>query len=297
MAIAAITIEVSRLTDTATEVQVAVDAAALAAAENMLKGGNVDSAKAAARTVAAQNRTDGRGPAPGDVRLEFGSYTIADGFSAGGADNAVRATVTISNVRYLLASVFGSGTNTAVTKRAVATYECCGYAQPGAPITIGDCQLLSYLEGQPCSTRGYTLVLQPQQAQNSCWTAGPGTALDWLPPECGGGRAPLVSAGETIQLKNGNMTPILKQFQNCVDHGIHDYVIPITRCPIGNWRVCPCNRTKGRRTWPVCAPQPTMPGRTARASRISSGARSNASSAKRPISRTKSEMSPSRGLG
>ena len=40
--------------------------------------------------------------------------------------------------------------------------------------------------------------------------------------------------GAHIQLKNGNMTPILKQFQNCVDHGIHDYVIPITRCPIGN---------------------------------------------------------------
>ena len=79
VAIAAITIEVSRLTDTATEVQVAVDAAALAAAENMLKGGNVDSAKAAARTVAAQNRTDGRGPAPGDVRLEFGSYTVDAG--------------------------------------------------------------------------------------------------------------------------------------------------------------------------------------------------------------------------
>jgi len=79
VAIAAITIQVSRLSDTATEVQVAVDAAALAAAENMLKGGNVDSAKAAARTVAAQNRTDGRGPGPGDVRLEFGSYTVDAG--------------------------------------------------------------------------------------------------------------------------------------------------------------------------------------------------------------------------
>jgi len=145
-----------------------------------------------------------------------------------------------------------------VTKRAVATYECCGYAQPGAPITIGDCQLLSYLEGQPCSTRGYTLVLQPQQAQNSCWTAGPGTALDWLPPECGGGRAPLVSAGETIQLKNGNMTPILKEFQNCVDHGIHDYVIPITRCPIGN-----CN--DGSATRPARAGTPVRATRPASA--------------------------------
>ena len=73
VAIAAITIEVSRLSDTATEVQVAVDAAALAGAENLLKGGNVDSAKAAARTVAAQNRTDGRARARGTCASSSGA--------------------------------------------------------------------------------------------------------------------------------------------------------------------------------------------------------------------------------
>src|SRR5437667_9897598 len=118
VAIAAITIEVSRLTDTATEVQVAVDAAALAAAENMLKGGNVDSAKAAARTVAAQNRTDGRGPAPGDVPLEFGSYAIADGFSAGGADNGVRGAGNLRHVPHHLARLIASAATPAVNNGA-----------------------------------------------------------------------------------------------------------------------------------------------------------------------------------
>src|SRR4029077_15445332 len=121
---------------------------------------------------------------------------------------------------YLLATVFGQGSSTTVTKRAVATYECCGNARPTVPVTIGDCQLQSYREGQAGSTRGFTLTQAPQQLQNSCWTAGPSTVPDWLPPECGGGRAPIVSAGTTIGLKNGQMTPVLQQIKSCVDHGV-----------------------------------------------------------------------------
>jgi Putative Flp pilus-assembly TadE/G-like len=231
-AIAAITIEVARLTDTATEVQIAADAAALAAAQRVINGGDTASATDVARNVAAQNRTDGRAPAASDVSLEFGTYAVATGFVAGGQNNAVRATLTVPGVRYLLATVFGQGSSTTVTKRAVATYECCGNARPTVPVTIGDCQLQSYLEGQACSTRGFTLTQAPQQLQNSCWTADPSTAPDWLPPECGGGRAPIVSAGTNIQLKNGQMTPVLQQIKSCVEHGVHDYVIPIIKCPI-----------------------------------------------------------------
>src|SRR2546426_4336121 len=114
IAIAAITIEVSRLADTATEVQVAADAAALAAAQNMVRGGDTGSAIAAAQSVAGQNRTDGRAPAGSDVAIEVGAYTVADGFSSGVANNAVRATVTIARVQYILATVFGQGSSTAV---------------------------------------------------------------------------------------------------------------------------------------------------------------------------------------
>src|SRR3989442_1287162 len=107
MAIAAIAIEVSRLTDTATEVQVAADAAALAAAEKMLSGGDAGTASAAAQTVARQNQTDGHGPAASEVALEFGTYTSLTGFGAGVEINAVRATVTIPRVRFILAGIFG----------------------------------------------------------------------------------------------------------------------------------------------------------------------------------------------
>jgi len=232
-AIAAIAIEVGRLTDTATEVQVAADAAALAAAEKMVDGGDAGTASAAAWRVAHQNSTDGHGPAASEVGLEGGTYTPLTGFGAGVETNAVRATVTIPRVRFILASIFGGPTAT-VSKRAVATYECCGHAQPTAPIAIGDCMLAQYLDGLQCSVTGHTLVLQPQPTQNACWTADPTTAPAWMPPECGGGRGPLLSAGGTTTLFNGNMTPILRQFQSCVDHGVHDYVIPIVKCPILN---------------------------------------------------------------
>src|SRR5438045_8104897 len=81
VAITAIAMEVSRLTDTATEVQVAADASALAAAQNMIAGGTTASAIVAGATVAGENRTDGRAPAPGQVSFEFGSYAPATGFS------------------------------------------------------------------------------------------------------------------------------------------------------------------------------------------------------------------------
>jgi len=66
LAMSAVAIEVSRLTDTATEVQAAADAAALAAAQNVINGGTAGpggTATVAAQTVAGRNATDGRTPA------------------------------------------------------------------------------------------------------------------------------------------------------------------------------------------------------------------------------------------
>jgi Flp pilus assembly protein TadG len=248
IAISALTIEVSRLTDTSTEVQVAADAAALAAAQNMIRGGTTDSATIAARTVAGSNKTDGRAPAPADVALQFGSYTPSVGFTPGGANNAVHATVTIQNVRYLLATVFGFGSSTTVQKTATATYECVSNRQPTAPIGICDCMLKTYTQGQPCSTSGTTLTQSPDPTQNSCWLADPSGAPRWFPPECGGGSAPFVSVGDSINLTNGQMTPILRDFQNCVDaggrdQGVHDYVVPVIRCSGSPCSIGQCNHS------------------------------------------------------
>src|SRR5437879_12732426 len=76
IAIAGIAVEVSRLTDTATEVQVAADAAALAAAQNKINGGTDADARTAAQTVAAKNGADGRAPSPSIV---LGRYSVAHG--------------------------------------------------------------------------------------------------------------------------------------------------------------------------------------------------------------------------
>lgn len=241
IAISAISIEIARLTDTATEVQSAADAAALAAAENIDVSGDTATATSAARTVASRNRADGRAPAPANVAVEFGSWTAGGGYSssaplAGSSLPAVKATVTMPDVRFLLASALGAS-STSVTKDAVAAYVCTGQAQPTAPITIGICQLRTYTQGQPCSGTGNTLTQSPDPTQNSCWTANAADAPGWFPPECNGGDAPLLAVGDTLAgqgLNNGAMVPILRAFQNCVDAGVHDYVVPIINCPIAN---------------------------------------------------------------
>ncbi len=252
-AVLAIAVEVGRLTDTATEVQVAADAAALAAAEDMVKGGTAGAggtAERAGRDVAERNRADGRAPKDGEVAIEFGNYSVAAGFVPGAAANATRATVTLSDppVLYVLASILGSGSSTTVTKRAVAKYVCNGTHAPTAPIAIGDCQLHQYTGGQQCSTSGITLTLNPDPTQNACWIANPSSDAGWFPPEspAGGQQAPL-SVGDSITARNGSMIPIFRDWQTCVEtggsacvspgntgSGIHDFVIPVVPCPINN---------------------------------------------------------------
>jgi hypothetical protein len=233
IAIFAIALEISRLTDTATEVQVAADAAALAGAQNITSGGTTGTAQDAGQRVAGKNTADGRSPAPSDVQIEFGKYTPGIGFVAGAADNAVRATVTMQNVRYILASVFG-GPSTSVTKRAVAAYKCNNCATP-APITICDCALTSTSPGEPCTAiTGGSLIQAPNGAQNSCLLSTAGQSADeaWFPSDCfaTGGTGPLISSGDTITLDNGQLTPVINDFESCVNDGVTDYVIPVVQC-------------------------------------------------------------------
>ena len=230
IAITGIAVEVSRLTDTATEVQVAADAAALAAAQNKINGGTDADARTAAETVAAKNATDGRAPSPDIV---FGSYSVANGFSTSppsGTDlPAVRATVTAADVRYLMATVFGAGTSTTVTKRAVATFESTGQTQAKAPFTVCDC-LLQQPTCQPCSgtLNTVTVTQTPTGTQNSCMLVQASGDPAWFPADCpgvGDGSHPAISVGDSISLDNGQIASLLHDFQNCVDAGVHEEVL------------------------------------------------------------------------
>jgi hypothetical protein len=240
IAIGAIAIEVSRLTATATEVQVAADAAALAAATSMIVPGHTSGvAQSDGQAVAAKNITDGRSPAPANVQIEFGTYQSATGFVAGTPDNAVRATVTIDNVQYLLAGVIG-GLSTSVQKRAVAAYKCGNCASP-APITVCDCALQATAPGEPCtSITGGALLQTPNGNQNSCLlsTAGGGADEAWFPSDCfpTGETGPLIGVGDSITLDNGQLTPVINDFQTCFNVGVTDFVIPIVHC--GDSGIC-----------------------------------------------------------
>ena len=246
IAISGIAVEVSRLTDTATEVQVAADAAALAAAQNKINGGTDADARTAAQTVAAHDATDGRAPSPDIV---FGSYSVANGFSTSppsGTDlPAARATVTAADVRYLMATVFGAGTSTTVTKRAVATFESTGQTQAKAPFTVCDC-LLQQPTCQPCSgnLNTFTVTQTPTGTQNSCMLVQASGDRAWFPADCpsvGNGSHPAISVGDSISLDNGQISSLLHDFQNCVDAGVHDYVIPIIHCPLFPCSIANCS--------------------------------------------------------
>ena len=234
ISIFAIALETSRLTATATEVQVAADAAALAAAQNITSGGTTGTAQDAGQRVAGKNTADGRSPAPGDVQIAFGTYTPGTGFVAGPPDNAARATVTMQNVRYILASAIG-GASTSVTKRAVAAYKCNSCAAP-APMAICDCALTATNPGEPCTTIGSGSLIQgPNGAQNSCFlsnSSGGGADEAWFPSDCflTGGTGPLISSGDSVTLFNGDITPVVRDFQSCFNQGVKDYVIVVVHC-------------------------------------------------------------------
>ena len=249
-AVTAIGVEVARLATVATETQVAADAAALAAAKNLfgVSGATQGTATTAGQTVAGKNQIDGRFPAAADVNIEFGTYSAATGWG-GGSDNAVRATVTMQNVRYLFATAlnigsFNFGTQTTVTKRALAEYTCQENGRGIAPFTIGDCSLQAYTNGQRCSADNPTLITT--YANTMCWIANNSNDASYLPaaPGCGTGDAPPFSVGDIVNATNGTVDPVYKDLQSCVGStcvfpgqtgpGVHDFVIPVIPCPVAN---------------------------------------------------------------
>jgi Flp pilus assembly protein TadG len=251
MAVAAIGVEVARLATVATEVQVAADAAALGAAKNLWStpGATQGTATSAGQAVAAQNQADGRFPASGNVNIQYGTWVANTGFvnGGGGGSPAVRATVTMPNVKYLMATVFGFATQTQVQKRATAIYTCQETGRPG-PFTIGSCQLQTYTQGQSCSADNPTMLrTSPTPGQLMCWLDNSAGISAYLPPVagCGTGTASVTAVGDALPaITNGNVTPNYRALQDCVGNtcvppggtgpGVHDYTIPIISCPLNS---------------------------------------------------------------
>jgi hypothetical protein len=244
LAITAIAVEVARLTATATEVQVAADSAALAGALAISQG---QSAQAVSwgQSAAGANSADGRSvdAAHGaTVQIDVGNYDPAANphFSttcSPGVDcNAAMATVTVSNVNYIIATILNGQSGANVQKTAVAAAECQGGAYP-FPIAVCDNALTEIPQGDLCGPLTAAINIQPDSAQNGCWTSlgsnntSAAFAESIFPPQCGGTEKVYTTLGQDIDLHTGLSDDVWKALQCCVQcQNVHDFTVPV----IGN---------------------------------------------------------------
>src|ERR1051325_7590691 len=121
LALPAIPVEVARLADTATEVQVSADVGAMGAAVARARGKTETDAIDAGKDVASLNFADGHPVDRGGVNIVAGHYdpTAAPGSKfdpAGNPHNAFLSTVTVSGVKFLTASILNGASGTNVQK-------------------------------------------------------------------------------------------------------------------------------------------------------------------------------------
>jgi hypothetical protein len=252
IAFAAIAVEVSRLTDTATEVQVTADASVLGAAVSRAKGHTDAVAIQDGQTIGADNYADGKNIPTGSINIEPGHYDPAappgSKFVPNGVpDDAFRSTVTINNVKYIMATVLNGQTATGVQKRAIAAADCPGDGVADLPMAVCTRSLTEIQPGQTCADGQQIQALVPDNGQDACWTnlGTPGSAnintyKPLLPPICNGGGGHELSEGDSIDLQNGNVTSFIQLLQCCVAcEDQHKFTVPVIDCA----NVSSCNQS------------------------------------------------------
>jgi hypothetical protein len=243
LAVVAIAIEVSRLTHTATEVQVAADAGALGAAVASTKGATEDAAIQAGRNIASFNFANGaRVPIEG-ASIVAGNYdptrAVGDKFHPGDVPhNGFKSTVTLTGVQYIMGTIISSQTSASVQKTAVAAPDCPSDGTPTFPMTICDTYLTEIQPGQQCSNQPRLAQMVPTSAgQTACWTSlGTGSASSsaytaLLPQACGGNGGTDLKVGDSIEMQNGAVNSFLQTVQCCVlCKDQHKFTIPVVPC-------------------------------------------------------------------
>jgi hypothetical protein len=242
LGMAAIAVEVSRLTDTATEVQAAADAAALGASVARAKGQTEGQAIQAGKDMANINYADGRNIPNASVVIDPGNYdpkrATGDKFHANeDPHNAFRATVTMTGVKYILAMILNGQSSTSVQKRAVAVPDCPSTMTADFPMTICDSYVAGIDLGTQCSDQPMLRQLVPDGATSACWTSlGTGSASSStfkaiLPTACGGDGGKVLYMGDDIQLQNGQVNSFLQVVQCCIAcKDWHKFTIPVVDC-------------------------------------------------------------------
>ncbi len=219
-----------RLTLAATEAQSAADVAALTGAMAMFTGSDPEDdalAALASNTIeswTAESTLDALQPG-------FYNYDTRKFFAGSLPTNAVMARVE-TTVNNGLAALLGTPT-TDVEKIAYASFSGLRGASPTLPIVIGECHFEEDCFDQSCMPH---LTQVPSTSDNSAWTGffdgRSNTAVSrFFPTECDGdGKVQAIWIGDTIQIGNGQVSPLLDAVDCMYDLGLTRHIIPIVNC-------------------------------------------------------------------
>jgi hypothetical protein len=245
VAMAVVGVDVGHLAFTANEVQTLADLSATSYVKTLalnLDDGGSRNPEAETGRVIEQNSVGGATAtiAANIESFEPGNYdNVARQFTPGGMPvNAVRANA-VATVPNFFAGIFGS-TQTAVRRNATAALVPPARA-PVLPLAIGSCHWDIFQNTGDCSEQPqFTLVPNPDE--NACWTSLGSSSANTndiaaiIRTYCGlsTGSATTVGVGDSVNLVNGKLTPLLRAVQDCVSSGFHDFVIPVIPCRAGN---------------------------------------------------------------
>jgi len=229
LAATAVGVGFGRMTLAASEAQSAADVAAIAGAFAVFKD---QDPHLDALFVLSGNEVDMRSPVSMLSELTVGTYSFENGtFITGGfRDNAVRARVTTA-ITNPFGALIQKGNQT-VEKVAYAALTGLRGARPTLPIVVGECHFEDDCQNNQCMPR---LTQAPANTDNSGWTAFFDVASnskisEYMPAECGGTKVQEVWIGDIINVQNGQTTPLLRDVECAIDHGIVEHIIPIVPC-------------------------------------------------------------------
>jgi hypothetical protein len=237
LVVAAIAAGVPRFNDTATNVQVAADVAAMAAVLARSRGNTEVQAIQAGMDIGALNLVDGKPIDPAGIGIVAGFYdpraTPGSRFAPGRMPhNAFRSTVRVGGVRFATASILSWETGTDIEERAVATAGCPSNELVNFPMAVCAESLTEGRPGETCTDHPKLGHMVPDDGETGCWAnVGPGTYESVLPEVCGGAGGEGLAQGDIIDLQSGRLTSFLRHVQCCVAcRNQHKFTVPVIEC-------------------------------------------------------------------
>jgi len=234
--LAAVAVDIGRISMVANETQNVADIAATAGAVNLLNNGTASTARADAQAVVAQNRLAGANATIDTADIQVGTYNPQTNTFTNGANppDSVRATKT-TTVQNLFVGFFGpSFMNSTVTRSATAGFTGPGQAAVTLPLVIGDCAFGSLKQCTLDPTCLPSLTQAPDPSNNSGWIKND---APYYPAACGGPSTPtIVNVGDSLGLQGGQGTGNwLRTVENCFNQGIKEFTVPIVACDKSNF--------------------------------------------------------------